>query len=213
LFRAVFRRSVAPAIKAYADDSPLDSNVIGGELHPQLIDRQVREHLLDQTDEAFLRVTLRARTGNEHYACLHAAPLCIEVLQAADADILLRGLFHYGKKQSFYGIAVHARQRGAEAAGGALWCHGGTDEAHRFLIGVELAVQRTVLRRERAHSQPLRFHWKDAHDVAPKLPGRAECELAIESGQSLADFAVRLQCLRRRYYHGEVHVGRGGWQL
>lgn len=164
--RSIFRCSAAPAVEAYANDASLYNDVVGGELYPQFIDRQVREHLPDQADERFFGVALRACAGNEHYACLYAAPLRIEVLQAANADILLRGFFDHREKQSLYGIAVHARQRAVEAAGGALRRQGRTDEAHRFLICEEVTVQRTVLRPERAHSQSVGLHWKYAHDAA-----------------------------------------------
>ena len=39
--------------------------MFGGELHPQFIHGQLRKDLLNQPDEAFLRIALRACTGDE----------------------------------------------------------------------------------------------------------------------------------------------------
>jgi hypothetical protein len=69
----LLRPGCLTARKAYANGCTLDSNVIGGKLHPQFVHGQLDEYSLDQAAKGFLGIALGASRGNQHDPALHAS--------------------------------------------------------------------------------------------------------------------------------------------
>lgn len=73
---------------------------------PDLIERKHRERLGDQRAKALFREASRVQCRLEHDSHFGPAPNCIELLDTANADCLLRVCIDHGENQPLHGMTA-----------------------------------------------------------------------------------------------------------